>query len=363
MRTRLSRPAVAAALLAAALALVPPPVRAAEESVEQVLAMAGQWAGLLRDSIPVLNRRPGIETVRAAVSDARRAVAEIDRLSANAAIFQAAPLERQKLQDLAAAAHLNLALFETHALEFDRARQEITRARALSDIVESQDFRTEWVSLQTGQPGRALLTRYNLLTLGEFEAALGSIWYRARPVPIEFRGFTTQDLAQVRLMPASQPPDDSLEERLLARGTALLRAALDKGQATFTVPLPPGLYRLQGRTGGDIDRGFVVPEATDVDTVLVDRARFALRLDPKPGPKGPRFFLNGLEVSDMNAIPYGVYRVKADPGDYPAAPQIVRFVLGDGIPDKTRTSWTVYVPAGTTAILAFDRGAGAPKRR
>jgi hypothetical protein len=365
MRGPRARRALLAAALAAALSFAAPGrvARAAEDNVEDVLEMAREWAGMLRDSIPILNRRPGIHTIQAAVDDARRAVAEIDRLSANAAIFQAAPADRQKLQDIAAMAHLNLALFETHGLEFDRAKQEIARARALSDLVESRDFRTEWVSIQTGQPGSALLTRYNLLTLAEFEGALGSIWYRARPVPIEFRGVTTQDLSQVRLVPASVPPNDSLEERLLARGTTLLGQALGHGQMSFTVPLPPGLYRLLGRPGGDIDRSFMVPEATDVDTVLIDRARFGLRIDPKPGPRGPRFFLNGIEVTNLASIPYGVYRLKADPDDYPAAPQIVRFVLGDGIPDKTRSSWTIYVPAGSTAVLALDRGPGSPKRR
>ena len=127
--------------------------------------------------------------------------------------------------------------------------------------------------------------------------------------------------------------------------------------------LPAGVYRLLGRPGGDIDRGFVVPEATEVDTVIVDRARFALRLDPKPGPRGPRFFLNGLEVTDFTAMPYGVYRLKVDPDDYPTAPQIVRFLLGEGIPDKTRSSWTIYVPAGTTAVLQLDRGAPGSRRR
>jgi NAD(P)-dependent dehydrogenase (short-subunit alcohol dehydrogenase family) len=344
------------------LAVAGAPARAAEESVAQVLAMAAAWAGLLRDSIPILDRRPDPETIHAAVDEARRAVSEIDRLSANAAIFQAAPAERQRLQDLAATAHLNLALFETHGLDFDRARQEIARARSLSDIVEGEGFRTEWVSLQAGQPGRALQTRFNLLTLAEFEAALGSIWYRARPVPIEFRGFTTQDLGQVHLVPAASPPAGSLEERLLLRGAAVMRVALDHGQSTFTVPLPAGLYRLQGRPGGDIDRGFVVPESTDVDTVLVDRARFALRIDPKPGPKPPRFFLNGLEVTELSAIPYGVYRLKVDAEAYPTAPQIVRFVLGEGIPDKTRTSWTIYVPGGSTSVLTLDRGQGSSRR-
>ena len=352
MRTILA----AAVVVACAALLAPPRAGAAEESVEEVLEMAARYADLVRDSVPLLDRRPDPPTIAAAVGEARRAIAEIDRLSANAAIFQAAPSDRQKLQDLAAAAHLNLALFETHGLEFERARQEIARARSLSDIVDSPGFRTEWVALQTGQPGRALLTRHNLLTLPEFEAALGSIWYRSRPVAFEFRGFNTQELGQTRLSAPTPPPTGSLDERLLVRGEALLRAAVEKNQAAFSVPLPPGVYRVQGRKGGDIDRTFVVPEATDADAVLIDRARFALRLDPKPGPKAPRFFLNGIEMTDFDRLPYGVYRLKVDPSEYAAAPQIVRFVIGDGIPDKTRTSWTIYVPAGTTATLALDRG-------
>jgi hypothetical protein len=336
--------------------------RAAEENVTEVLEMAGRYAAILRDTVPILDRRPDPATIRAALAEARRAVAEIDRLSANAAIFQAPPSDRQRLQDLAATAHLNLALFETHGLEFERARQEIARARALSDVVESPTFRTEWVSLQSGVPGRALLTRHNRLTLAEFEAALGSIWFRARPVAFELRGFTTQDLGQVRLVAPSPPPPGSLDERLLMQGDALMRAALDRGRETFTVPLPPGLYRIEGRHGGDIERAFIVPEATDADTVYIDRARFALRLDPKPGPKGPRLFLNGIEVTDFEAIPYGVYRLKIEGDGYPNAPQIVRFMLGEGIPDKTRTSWTIYVPAGAGGTLSLDRGTGGRTR-
>lgn len=333
-----------------------------EETVAGALELGGRWAALLRGSVSILDRRPDPATIQAALTDARRAVAEIDRLSANAAIFQAVPQDRQKLQDLAAAAHLNLALFETHGLEFDRARQEIGRAKALSDLVQTDSFRTEWAAIPAGEPGKALTTRYNLLTLPEFEAALGSIWSRARPVPFEFRGITAEELAQMRLSPATMPPAGSLDERLLLRGTSELRAAVEKAKPTFTVPLPPGVYRLQGRPAGDIDRTFVVPEATDVDSVLVDRARFSLRLDPKSGPRPPRFFLNGFEVSDLTKMPYGVYRLKADADDYPTAPQVVRFVLGEGIPDKTRTSWTIYVPAGTPATLSFDRGPAQRRR-
>jgi len=358
------RASVTLAAIALGAVLLPGAAHAAapEETVAGALELGGRWAALLRDSVAILDRRPDPATIQAVVGDARRAVAEIDRLSANAAIFQAAPQDRQKLQDLAAAAHLNLALFETHGLEFDRARQEIARARALSDLVQSDAFRTEWAAIPSGEPGKALQTRYNLLTLSEFEAALGSIWSRARPVPFEFRGITAEDLAQMRLAPATTPPPGSLDERLLLQGTTQLRAALEKARPAFTVSLPPGVYRLQGRPSGDIDRTFVVPEATDVDTVLVDRARFALHLEPKLGPRPPRFFLNGFEVTDLTKMPYGVYRLKADANDYPTAPQVVRFVLGEGIPDKTRTSWTIYVPAGTPAALSFDRGT-APRRR
>jgi hypothetical protein len=358
----------AAAAMVAAVATTPadaaaPEAPASGESVAASLDLAARWAGLLRDSVSVLTSRPDPPTLNAAVADARNMIAEIDRLAANAAIYQAAPTDRQKLLDLAAQAHLNVALFETHALEFDRARQEISRARALSDLVQSDSFRTEWAAMPAGEPGKALQTRFNLLTLSEFEAALGSIWARARVVPLEFRGFTSQELAQVRLSAAAAPPPGSVDERLILRGTAAARDAFERGQASLSVPLPPGVYRLEGRPGGDIARSFVVPEASDVDAVVVDRARFALRFEPKPGPHPPRFFLNGIEMADLAALPYGVYRVKGEEGDYPGAPQVIRFVLGEGIPDKTRTSWTVYVPAGMPAVLAFDRNATPQRRR
>lgn len=348
---------------AAAPSLAAPPSQSLEKTAGGVLEMAQRYSEILRETLPLLDRHPGPPAVAAALHDARRAVAEIDRLSANAGIYQAAPRERERLQDLSAAAHLRLALLETQGLEFERARQEIARARSISDAVDRPEFRTEWLALQSGKPGSALLTRYNLLTLREFEAALGSEWSRARGVTFEFRGFTTQDLALVRLEPATPPTPGTLDDRLLLNGTALLREALDKGKTDFTVPLPSGVYRLEGRRGGEVDRGFVVPESTEVDTVYVDRARFALRFDPKMGADRPRLFLNGLERTDFDTLPYGVYRLRADRDVYPTAPEIIRFVLGEGIPDKTRTSWTLYVPAKIPVVLQLDRGPAGARRR
>jgi len=353
----------AAPSLAVAPSLAAAPLESTEKTAGGVLEMAQRYSEIIRETLPLLERRPGPPAVAAALHDARRAVAEIDRLSANAGIYQAAPRERERLQDLSAAAHLRLALLETHGLEFERARQEIARARTISAAVDRPEFRTEWLALQSGRSGSALLTRYNLLTLREFESALVSDWSRARGVTFEFRGFTTQDLALVQLEPAIPPTPGTLDDRLLANGTSLLREALDKGKTDFTVPLPPGVYRLEGRRGGDVDRGFVVPESTEVDTVYVDRARFALRFDPKMGPDRPRLFLNGLERTDFDTLPYGVYRLRADRNLYPTAPEIIRFVLGEGIPDKTRTSWTLYVPAKIPAVLTLDRGPAGARRR
>jgi hypothetical protein len=345
---------VALALGLAATPGLAPRLRA-EETAMDVLRMAARYSDLLRDSVAILGRGPDPAALWSTLYDARRAVAEIDRLAANASIFQATPQDRDRLQAMAAEAHLYLALFETHGLEFERSRQEIARARGLSDHVESPGFRTPWVSLQSGEIGHGLVTAYHLLSLTEFEAALGSIWYRARPVPFEFHGLNTQELLLVslsRLYPASP---GSLDDRLLALGTRILRDGLDAGKSALTVPLPPGLYRLQGRPGAELDRSFIVPEVSNVDAVVVDRARFDMKVEPRPGPRGPRFFLNGVEVRDLTTMPYGVYRVKADEDLFPGAPQVVRFVLGEGLSDKTRTAWTVYVPAGGSYLFQIER--------
>lgn len=353
MRRAAGPAATAVTALAALLALAPP--AGAGELLDETLHLAQSYSRLMRSTLPALAGNPDAATLWAALHDARRLVAEIDRLSANASIYGAPLRDRQSLQDLAAEAHLRLALFETHGLEFDRARQEIGRAKAISDAVEAPEFRVEWAALAAGEPGKGLVTRYHLLTLPEFEAALGSIWSRARPVRLEFSGYSSDDLSVTELSRSPRAPPGSLDERLLARGASLLREALDKGQKSFGVPLPAGLYRLKGRPGSDLDRAFAVPEVSDLEPVVIERARFALKVDPKPGPRGPRFFLNGIEVADLTAMPYGVYRVKVDEGYLRGAPEIVRFVLGEGIPDKTRTDWTIYVPGGGSAQLSLDR--------
>jgi hypothetical protein len=348
-RRRLLAAALACALAAAA------PLRAAEQSVTDTLHLATRYSRLLRDSIAVVAREADVATIWAALDDARRTVAEIDRLAANAAILPATPRDRQRFQNLSAAAHLHLALFETRAMEFESAREEIARARAISDEVDSPEFRTPWVALQSGAPGQALVTRYNLLSLPEFEAALGSSWDEVRPVPFEFLGLKPEDLPLVNLVRSDRPAEHSLDARLLARGAALMRLHLERGETSFTVPLPPGRYRLKGRPGSDVDRSFIVPEVSVVDPVVVDRARFELQVEPKPGPAGPRFFLNGIEVTNLASMPYGVYRVKVDEDTFPNAPRMVRFILGEGFPDKTPTSWKIYVPAVGSTLFHLDK--------
>ncbi len=325
------------------------------DSPPGVLHAASRYAELLRGTLPILQRTPDVATLRSALGVARRAVAEIDRLSANSTLYGAPPADREALVEMAAKAHLNLALFETHTLEFDRARQEMSSARTLSEIIGRREFRTEWVALQEGAPGAGLVTRYQLLSLAEFEGALESIWTRARAVPFEIAGYGAESLKALEL--ARTPPADagSLEDLLVTRGAESMREAIRQGKLVFTAPLPPGLYRLRAGPGDDLDRAFVVPEVSEADPVVIDRARFTLLVDPRPGPRGPRFFLNGLEVTDLTTMPYGVYRVKVDPAYYPSAPWVVRFVLGEGISDKSHRSWTVFVPGGTPARFFLTR--------
>lgn len=350
------------ALLPAASATVataaPAPAPSASGSSEEVLSslhIASRWADLLRESIAVLEPSPGAATVWAALYDGRRITAEIDRISATAVILEASERDRQVLRDMAAEAHLILALLETHGLEFDQARREIAQARRLSDHVSHPEFRTPWVALQNGEPGQALITHYKLLTLAEFESALQAVWHRVRKVPFEFNGFDTETLLQVYLRRDDAPDTTSLEGRLLDQAMDEAREKLEKGISRMDLALPPGLYRIRVGSDEKLSRRFIVPEVTAVDRVVIDRARFDLKLDPKPGPDGPWLFLNGIEATDLSSMPYGVYRVKADRDRLPHAPRVVEFILGEGIPDKTRTTWIVYVPAGGTTRLRMGK--------
>jgi hypothetical protein len=344
-----------ALLQAAAPRAAAPPGAASNDEVKSSLHIASRWADLLRESIAVLEHSPDAATVWAALYDGRRIAAEIDRISATAVILEASERDRQLLRDMAAEAHLNLALLETHGLEFERARREISQSRMLSDHVAHPDFRTPWIALQSGRPGQALVTHYKLLTLPEFESALEALWHHVRKVPIEFNGFDTKTLLQVTLKRDDAPATGSLEGRLLEQAVIEARQKLEKGIARMDLALPPGLYRIRVGPDEKLSRRFIVPEVTTVDRVVIDRARFELKLSPKPGPHGPWLFLNGIEATDLSSMPYGVYRVKADRDEFPDAPKVVEFILGEGIPDKTRTSWTIYVPAGGTTRLRMGK--------
>ena len=342
-------------LLVTALQAAPraasPSAAPAGDEVKSSLHIAARWSDVLRESIAVLEHAPDGKTVWAALYEGRRIAAEIDRISSTAVILEASERDRQLLRDMAAEAHLNLALLETHGLEFEQARREISQARMLSDHISHPDFRTPWVALQSGEPGQALVTHYKLLTLAEFESALQAVWHRVRRVPIEFNGLDTETLLQVSLKREDLPETGSLEDRLLEQAVIEAQEKLEKGISRMDLALPPGLYRIRVGPDEKLSRRFIVPEATTVDRVVIDRARFELKLNPRPGPDGPWLFLNGIEATDMTSMPYGVYRVKGDRDRLSNTPEIVEFILGEGIPDKTRTAWTIYVPAGGTSRL------------
>ena len=109
--------ALAAALTVAATLASPAPPLRAEETAEGLFHEARRYADILQDALPALERKPDALTLAALLEDGRRAVAEIDRLSANAGIYGVSGRDRRTLQDLATLAHLRLALFETHGLE------------------------------------------------------------------------------------------------------------------------------------------------------------------------------------------------------------------------------------------------------
>ena len=323
-------------------------------SAARMLRLAGHYESAVREMLPLLERGPDAATLWTTLYDARRSVVEIDRILANAAIFSASNRDRVLLRERAARSHLRLALFETHGLEFARARAELERARSLSAALRAPDFRIEWVAIQDGSEDRGLTTHYHLLSLPEFELALASIWSRARQVPFQFEGYGDAELLTTALARTPEPTPGGLDARLVATADDILREEIDAGHRAFELPLPPGVYRL--RSGdGRLDRTFIVPEASAIDLVLIDRARFVLQIDPKPGEYGPRFFLNGIEVTDFDSMPYGVYRVKVDESYFEGAPETVRFIMGQGIPDKSRIAWTVFIPAGGAAHLHFER--------
>src|SRR5207245_3173905 len=138
--------------------------------------------------------------------------------------------------------------------------------------------------------GRAVMSRTQYLTLEEFESGRRALWSRARPVPFDFRSVAARDLGDLDLESAAGSPLQTAGRPPVERGATLLRQTIAAGQRTFSVPLPPGTYRLRGRPGSGLDRTFVVPEASEVDPVVLAPARFAFHVWPVGPAAGPRFF-------------------------------------------------------------------------
>ena len=319
--------------------------------------LAGRYAAQVRSFLPLLAGAPEAGLLSAAIVDAHRAVAELDRLVAGAPILGPSRDDVRALRQTAAAAHLELALLETRAFDFDAARGDVDRARDILGQESTEGFRAAWSVLQEGAPGSALITRSEYLSLTEFEAALRALWSRARPAVFDLTGAAARELPELTLEAAPEGSVQPLDRPLVARGATLLRRALSSGQRTFSVPLPPGTYRLRSRPGSGLERTFLIPEAADPDPIVLGAARFGLTVEPADRSRGPRFFLNGVEVTNLGSMPFGYYRVSVDESFIQAAPERIRFIPGLGVDNRSRSTWTIFIPEGKTGELRFGAAA------
>jgi len=69
--------------------------------------------------------------------------------------------------------------------------------------------------------------------------------------------------------------------------------------------------------------------------------------------RGPRFFLNGVEVTNLGSMAYGYYRVRADQAFIKEVPERIRFIPGLGVDNRSRSTWTIFVPEGKIGMLRF----------
>ncbi len=342
--------------LCAALALPARGPAAAVQTGDDATGRLADYAAQVSAFLPLLEAPADPALLSAALSDVRRSVAEIDQVVAGD--VRAAPglFDPGGVRATAATAHLHLAAFETRARDFESARDDVGRARQLLGT-RADTFRIPWAEHQDGGPGRASVTRHELRTLAEIETLLRASWSDARPVAFDLNTVDARDLSAIALSESQGSTSRESDLPLIERGAALLRESVAAGKRSFTIPLPPGIYRVVGRPGSGLDRTFLVSEASDTDPVVVGGQRFVLRLAIAGRTRTPRFFLNGVEVRDLGAMPYGYYRVDADREFVKDAPTLIRFIPGLGIDNKSRSVWTVFVPPGEMTELRFGTAA------
>jgi hypothetical protein len=345
--------ALALAVCGAALAASP-----GEDSGE----LASQYAAQVSAFLPVLDSPDQARLLSAALFDVRRSVAEIDQVVASAPPADPGAFDPDGVRASAATAHLHLAAFETRAGDFEGARHDVERARQLLGS-RADTFRVPWTARQDGGPGRASVTEWELRTLPEFERVLSAAWSEARPVAFDLNTLDPEDVPTLVLSESAGSTSHDSDLPLIEHGAELFRDAVASGKRSFTIPLPPGFYRVGGRAGAGLDRPFLVPEASEPDPVVVGGERFVLHLAITGRMRNPRFFLNGVEMSDLNSLPYGYYRVDADRDIVKDAPTLIRFIPGLGIDNKSRTVWTVFVPAGEMTVLRFGTPAAGARVR
>jgi len=344
---RSRRPALAAGLALAAFTAM-----GAAPHAEDVGGLASQYAAQVAALLPLLDAPAEPELLSAALVDVRRAVAEIDQVVASTMPDGPGILDAGGVRGSAATAHLHLAAFETRTRDFEGARRDIERARHLLGA-RADTFRVPWAARQDTEPGKAPITHYEMRTLAEFEALLRLFWSEARPIAFDLSAVDAKELASVVLSEAPGSPTRESDRPLVERGAALLRESVSSGKRSFSIPLPPGIYRFGAGPGSGIDGSFLVSEASEPDPVVVGAQRFALRLTIAGRTHTPRFFMNGVEVRDLSSMPYGYYRVDADREFIKDAPALIRFVPGPGLNNKSRSVWTLYVPAGEMTELRF----------
>ncbi len=299
-------------VLVAAAAVVLAALPAARAGMDPVQAELERVHDLYRaiTSYHVLLQGEGVtrEQVEAALYDVEQYVKELDNRYATDKLFIDDHRALDEITKVVAKAHFEAALMHARGVDLEGS---ITQYEKVIDLLGYDPVEWEEQIERAGRPGllpEAGEMVFEIVSPRQAVEDLKHFWAAGVVTRFKVREYTPDQRKTLYL------------KRIGGRTDAFSQAAFDlaakrfqervaAGLEEFRVVLPPGTYRVESSDQTIHPLEFRLLKGGVPDPIILNPNSFSFEIASQDDRCIPQFTLNGLPIKELQAIPYGTYRV------------------------------------------------------
>ena len=293
---------------AAVLAVLP----AARADVDPVQAELDRVHDLYRaiTSYHVLLQGEGVtrEQVEAALYDVEHYVQELDNRYATDKLFIDDHRALEEITRAVAKAHFEAALMHARGVDLEGS---ITQYEKVIDLLGYDPVEWDEQIERAGRPGllpEAGETVFEIVTPRQAVEDLKHFWAAGVVTRFKVREYNA-DQRQTLHLKRIGGRNDAFSQAAFDLAAKRFEQRVSAGLEEFRVVLPLGIYRVESTDPTVHPLEFRLLKGGVPDPIILNPNSFSFEIVSQDERCIPQFTLNGLPVRELQAIPYGTYRV------------------------------------------------------